>query len=161
MEEAGAKWTCCFSSGVLHPEEEQEDLLPLLPWFPDAGPPRKEEEEEGEGAFEGNVHGHVDSEILEDAAMKDVSEGVDESKRAIVKATTPYMTKYERARILGTRALQISMNAPVLVEVGGGESDPLRIAMRELKEGKVPFVIRRYLPDGTFEDWGVNELLHN
>mmetsp|Transcript_36907 Transcript_36907/g.83970 ORF Transcript_36907/g.83970 Transcript_36907/m.83970 type:complete len:127 (+) Transcript_36907:116-496(+) len=50
MEEAGAKWTCCFSSGVLHPEEEQEDLLPLLPWFPDAGPPRKEEEEEGEEA---------------------------------------------------------------------------------------------------------------
>ncbi len=38
--------------------------------------------------------------------------------------TTPYMTKYERARVLGTRALQISMNAPVMVELDG-ETDPL------------------------------------
>jgi len=40
------------------------------------------------------------------------------------KMTTPYMTKYERARVLGTRALQISMNAPVMVELDG-ETDPL------------------------------------
>jgi DNA-directed RNA polymerase I, II, and III subunit RPABC2 len=38
--------------------------------------------------------------------------------------TTPYMTKYERARVLGTRALQISMNAPVMVDLDG-ETDPL------------------------------------
>eukprot|EP00960_Hanusia_phi_P022977 678931-Hanusia_phi.AAC.5 len=59
------------------------------------------------------------------------------------RLTTPYMTKYERARVLGTRALQISMNAPVLTSVPGSESDPLRIAMKELKDGKIPFVIRR------------------
>ncbi len=40
--------------------------------------------------------------------------------------TTPYMTKYERARVLGTRALQISMNAPVMVELDG-ETDPLEV----------------------------------
>mmetsp|Transcript_6549 Transcript_6549/g.5290 ORF Transcript_6549/g.5290 Transcript_6549/m.5290 type:complete len:92 (-) Transcript_6549:25-300(-) len=40
------------------------------------------------------------------------------------RKTTPYMTKYERARILGARALQISMNAPVMVELDG-ETDPL------------------------------------
>ena len=33
------------------------------------------------------------------------------------RTTTPYMTKYERARVMGTRALQISMNAPVLVQL--------------------------------------------
>jgi DNA-directed RNA polymerase subunit K/omega len=60
------------------------------------------------------------------------------------RVTTPYMTKFERARVLGTRALQISMNAPVLINVGN-ESDPLRIAMKELKEGKIPFIIRRLL----------------
>ena len=48
------------------------------------------------------------------------------------KVTTPYMTKYERARVLGTRALQISMNAPVMVELEG-EIDPLQIAMKELE----------------------------
>ncbi|KAK1627644.1 hypothetical protein QYE76_001959 [Lolium multiflorum] len=72
--------------------------------------------------------------------------------------TTKYMTKYERARILGTRALQISMNAPVMVELEG-ETDPLEIAMKELRARKIPFTIRRYLPDGSYEDWGVDELI--
>jgi DNA-directed RNA polymerase I, II, and III subunit RPABC2 len=97
------------------------------------------------------------------------------------RSTTPYMTKYERARVLGTRALQIrlvgqldicpiglgrllrssllwsqsksktdtirSMNAPVLVDVEG-ETDPLQIAIKELREKKIPLVVRRYLPDG-------------
>ena len=43
------------------------------------------------------------------------SHAIDKSKRI----TTRYMTKYERARVLGTRALQISMNAPVMVDIAG------------------------------------------
>ena len=74
------------------------------------------------------------------------------------RTTTPYMTKYERARILGTRALQISMNAPVLVQLDG-ETDPLEIAGKELREKRIPFTVRRYLPDGSWEDWGVDELI--
>ncbi|MCJ1272432.1 DNA-directed RNA polymerases I II and III subunit RPABC2 [Puttea exsequens] len=74
------------------------------------------------------------------------------------RSTTPYMTKYERARVLGTRALQISMNAPVLVDLEG-ETDPLQIAIKELREKKVPLVVRRYLPDGWYEDWTCEELL--
>ncbi|EPE03465.1 dna-directed rna polymerases i [Ophiostoma piceae UAMH 11346] len=74
------------------------------------------------------------------------------------RTTTPFMTKYERARILGTRALQISMNAPVLVDLEG-ETDPLQIAMKELREKKVPLIVRRYLPDGFYEDWTCEELL--
>eukprot|EP00803_Ostreobium_quekettii_P002112 evm.model.scf_1113EXC.4 EVM.evm.TU.scf_1113EXC.4 scf_1113EXC:25734-29080(+) len=74
------------------------------------------------------------------------------------RMTTRYMTKYERARVLGTRALQISMNAPVLVELDG-ETDPLEIALKELKAKKMPFTIRRYLPNGSYEDWGVDELI--
>ncbi|KAL8923729.1 MAG: hypothetical protein Q9208_004481 [Pyrenodesmia sp. 3 TL-2023] len=74
------------------------------------------------------------------------------------RSTTPYMTKYERARVLGTRALQISMNAPVLVDLEG-ETDPLQIAIKELKEKKIPLVVRRYMPDGWYEDWTVEELL--
>jgi len=74
------------------------------------------------------------------------------------RITTPYMTKYERARVLGTRALQIAMCAPVMVELEG-ETDPLQIAMKELKQRKIPIIIRRYLPDGSYEDWGIEELL--
>jgi len=74
------------------------------------------------------------------------------------RSTTPYMTKYERARVLGTRALQISMNAPVLVDLEG-ETDPLQIAIKELNQKKIPLIVRRYLPDGWYEDWTCEELL--
>jgi DNA-directed RNA polymerases I, II, and III subunit RPABC2 len=69
----------------------------------------------------------------------------------------PFLTKYERARILGTRALQISKNADLLVDPGA-ETDPYKIAEMELQERKIPFIIRRYMPDGSYEDWRVNEL---
>jgi len=73
------------------------------------------------------------------------------------RITSKFMTKYERARILGTRALQISKNAPLMVDPGD-ESDPYRLAEIELSEKKIPFIVRRYLPDGSFEDWKVAEL---
>ena len=136
------------------------------------------------------------------------------------RITTKYMTKYERARILGTRALQLrcvtsvvrvrvaytcvlvglgcpwgqrrvlglgplpasqpgshafavrlccfgccvcpdclsSMNAPPMVDVAG-LTDPLQIAMKELRAGKVPLIVRRYLPDGSYEDWPLKDLI--
>ncbi|CAI9768202.1 unnamed protein product [Fraxinus pennsylvanica] len=97
----------------------------------------------------------------EDAPDDVVGEGEEKQEEEPVerpRKTSKYMTKYERARILGTRALQISMNAPVMVELEG-ETDPLEIAMKELRERKIPFTIRRYLPDGSYEDWGVDELI--
>jgi hypothetical protein len=51
-----------------------------------------------------------------------------------------------------------SMNAPVLVPLDG-ETDALQIAIKELSQGKIPLIIRRYLPDGSFEDWSVSELI--
>ncbi|EGC38919.1 hypothetical protein DICPUDRAFT_148388 [Dictyostelium purpureum] len=74
-----------------------------------------------------------------------------------LRRTTRYMTKYERARLLGSRALQISMNAPIMVELEG-ETDPLQIAWKELRAKKIPLIIRRYLPNGMYEDWSVDEL---
>ncbi|KZM19789.1 subunit common to RNA polymerases I, II, and III [Ascochyta rabiei] len=97
------------------------------------------------------------------AAAKDkVKNSVDAEKEKKVpnenRTTTPYMTKYEKARVLGTRALQISGNAPVLIDVEG-MTDPLQIAAKELREKKIPLVVRRYLPDGFYEDWTCEELL--
>lgn len=80
--------------------------------------------------------------------------GVPKPKRI----TTRYMTKYERARVLGTRALQIAMCAPIMVELEG-ETDPLQIAMKELKQKKIPIIIRRFLPDHSYEDWSIDELI--
>lgn len=85
------------------------------------------------------------------------SGGQEDKGPAEQKITTKFLTKYERARILGTRALQLSMGAPPMVEVKD-ETDPLVIAKRELMEKKIPITIRRYLPNGTFEDWSLEEL---
>ena len=73
------------------------------------------------------------------------------------RITSKFMTKYERARILGSRALQISKNAPLMVDPGD-ESDPYKLAEVELSEKKIPFIVRRYLPDSSYEDWKVSEL---
>lgn len=51
------------------------------------------------------------------------------------------------------------MNAPPMVDVPQGETDPLKIAMLELNEGKIPIIVRRYLPDGSYEDWSASELI--
>ncbi|KAK8569515.1 hypothetical protein V6N13_046566 [Hibiscus sabdariffa] len=116
-------------------------------------PPEPEIEEGAEEDLENNNNDDVPLEPIE-TEEKDDQDAKDKASRK----TSKYMTKYERARILGTRALQISMNAPVMVELEG-ETDPLEIAMKELRERKIPFTIRRYLPDGSYEDWGVDELI--
>ncbi|KAL3524241.1 hypothetical protein ACH5RR_017075 [Cinchona calisaya] len=115
--------------------------------------PLDPEPEEGAEIEEENNNDEGPDPILGDNVDKQEEVPVDRPRK-----TSKYMTKYERARILGTRALQISMNAPVMVELEG-ETDPLEIAMKELRERKIPFTIRRYLPDGSYEDWGVNELI--
>jgi len=97
--------------------------------------------------------GHDDIELLEAP-----DEGGDAPKENVDRVTTRYMTKYEKARVLGTRALQISMNAPVMVDVAG-ETDPLKIANKELRDRKIPLIIRRYLPDGSYEDWPIRDLI--
>ncbi|KAI8575637.1 hypothetical protein K450DRAFT_260779 [Umbelopsis ramanniana AG] len=93
--------------------------------------------------------------VLDDLMAGNETADLTESKERV---TTPYMTKYERARVLGTRALQISLNAPVMIELNG-ESDPLVIAMKELREKKIPLIVRRFLPDNSYEDWHVKDLI--
>jgi DNA-directed RNA polymerases I, II, and III subunit RPABC2 len=100
------------------------------------------------------------SDLTEDVAMKDTSSTPKTASKAVPRdqrITSRFMTKYERARILGTRALQISMNAPVMVDIGG-MTDPLKIAEKELEKKKIPLIVRRYLPDGFYEDWPINDL---
>jgi len=72
----------------------------------------------------------------------------------------PFLTKYERARVIGLRALQLSLGAPAFVSVEGGKKwDPIEIARKELESGVLPLSIRRTLPDGRYLDVPVRELL--
>ena len=59
------------------------------------------------------------------------------------------LTRFERARVVGARALQISMGAPVLLDVPELIKSPIELGELELREGVLPISIRRALPDGT------------
>ena len=63
----------------------------------------------------------------------------------------PKVTRFEKARIIGARALQISMGAPILVDAAEN-TNPIDIAISELAANILPITIRRTLPDGTFQD---------
>lgn len=73
------------------------------------------------------------------------------------RRSRPVLTKYERTRVLATRAEQIGRGTPPLVDRLDGD-DPMQIAEREFAAGLIPFIVRRYLPDGTAEDWRLEEL---
>jgi DNA-directed RNA polymerase I, II, and III subunit RPABC2 len=62
------------------------------------------------------------------------------------------LTRFERARIIGARALQVSLGAPILVELPTSMSDPIDIALAELKGRILPMTLRRALPDKTHQD---------
>lgn len=72
--------------------------------------------------------------------------------------TIPFLTKYEKTRILGQRAKQIEIGAKPLVKVDENIIDSHIIAELELKEKKIPFIIRRPIPGGACEYWNVADL---
>jgi DNA-directed RNA polymerase subunit K/omega len=72
--------------------------------------------------------------------------------------TLPYLTKYEKARVLGQRAKQIETGAKPLVKVPDNIIDSYVIAELELREKKIPFIIKRPIPGGAFEYWYMRDL---
>nr|BAS01440.1 DNA-directed RNA polymerase I, II and III 15kDa polypeptide [Lotharella vacuolata] len=60
-----------------------------------------------------------------------------------------FLTKFEKTRLIGIRAMQISHGSIVYVQLEG-EVDSIQIAIKEFREKKIPFKIRRYYPDGRF-----------
>lgn len=64
----------------------------------------------------------------------------------------PKFTRFEMARVVGARALQILMGAPILVPSPEGITSPIDVALLELKNKVLPMTIRRTLPDGTYLD---------
>lgn len=93
---------------------------------------------------------HTESEILPYPSEK--------SEASVRRTTLNRMTIYEKAHIIGVRASQLSDDAPPFVDIEN-MTDCIQIANKELEERKLPFIIRRILPDGSYEDWPIDELL--
>lgn len=104
-----------------------------------------------------------DPSMVKDFGLKD-----EEALRVPVdkRTTRNVMTKYEKTRILCERAEQLRHGAPPKIEITEKLQKRLPrnnfayedIAREELNEKKIPIIVRRYLPNGRFEEWHLNEL---
>lgn len=73
--------------------------------------------------------------------------------------TVPFITRFEKAKILGTRARQLNKDpSQALVKVDLSIIDGYKIALEEYKQKKIPFIIKRPLPDGSCEYWKFEDL---
>lgn len=98
----------------------------------------------------------------EEELIEEPSIPLEEKKKKFkIEIGPSHLTKYERARIVGARALQISMSAPILLDEIPDIKDPIQIAEMELENRLLPITIRRKLPDGKFEDIPLIYLLNH
>ncbi len=88
--------------------------------------------------------------------------GLEEEKKGMgVPAGPKWLTRFEKARIIGARALQISMGAPVLIDMTKAPNELFTLAELELASGVLPMTVRRSLPTGEFFDIPLQTLLEN
>lgn len=87
------------------------------------------------------------------ASKKAIEEGF------VITVGPPKLTRFEKARIIGGRSLQLAMGAPAFVPADEVTKDPITLAMAELASGALPISIRRSLPSGVYQDIPVKYLL--
>lgn len=83
----------------------------------------------------------------------------EEEARAGDKTPVRRLTRFERARVIGLRALQLTLGAPPLIDLGDAPWDPLEVATRELENRLLPLSLRRTFPDGSYVDVPLSELV--
>jgi len=107
------------------------------------------------------IDNHPECLKYNDEEIKTFTQVVRDSNNIIIDdlhRTIPYLTKYEKARIIGVRAKQINMGAKIFIEVDPKIIDGAVIAEKELYQRKIPFIIRRPLPSGGSEYWNLSDL---
>jgi DNA-directed RNA polymerase I, II, and III subunit RPABC2 len=73
--------------------------------------------------------------------------------------SVPFLTQFEKTKILGFRTNQLSQGARAYIAVPEHVSDLREIAKMELEARRLPFILKRPMPDGTFEKWRLSDLL--
>ena len=76
----------------------------------------------------------------------------------LLHKTNPILTKYEKTRILGLRAKQINNGAKPYIQIEKNIIDGYLIAVKEIEEKKLPFIVRRPMPNGGSEYWKLKDL---
>jgi len=92
-----------------------------------------------------------------------ITESVDHEPVEIKDSTNQWstgqttLTRFEKARIMGSRALQLSLGAPPFIDFSKNISTSLEIAMEELRQKVIPIVIRRTLPNGDYQNIAIEQ----
>ena len=94
---------------------------------------------------------------------KIITESVDhepveiKNSTGVISTGPPTLTRFEKARIMGSRALQLSLGAPPFIDFSENISTSLEIAMEELHQKVIPIVIRRTLPNGDYQNIAIEQ----
>jgi DNA-directed RNA polymerase I, II, and III subunit RPABC2 len=73
--------------------------------------------------------------------------------------TYPFLNMYEKTRILSLRAAQLAKGAPAFIDVPDYLTDVYEIARAELEAKRLPYILKRQLPDGSYEYWRLADLM--
>jgi len=85
---------------------------------------------------------------------------LNEPTECLIKKTFNVMSKYEKNFVVGCRIQQIANGSPILIDIETmDEKTPLAIAMEELRLKKIPFKIKRMMPNNTYELWDIEDLI--
>ena len=105
-----------------------------------------------------------EEELLQEDEEEDINDDdeieIKQEKKIIPKSdrvTFPFLTEYEKILLIGFRLQQILNGSKILVQTS--LTDPLQIALQELKEKTIPFKIERRLPNGCVEIWSIDEFM--
>lgn len=71
----------------------------------------------------------------------------------------PFLTQYEKTKIIGMRANQLSQGARPYIKVPEHVTSVSEIARMELQQRRLPFIVKRPMPNGSFEYWRISDLL--
>lgn len=149
-------------NGALDDDEEQED---------DDSDEDEEDDDDSDDEDLQKLQGYEEKNVLVDyhpevmqiseEELQTYSKVVRDNNGKIVDPfhkTIPIMTKYEKAKVIGIRAQQINSGSEPFIPVDVNMIDGLSIANQELLEKKIPFIIRRPMPNGSSEYWNINDL---
>jgi DNA-directed RNA polymerase I, II, and III subunit RPABC2 len=152
---------------VVEEEVEEEETLDILDEDIEKEEERDEEEEEEPADDDEDMSEYFESAIIPTYDEKDTKpflSTIEEITHQATKnrRTLPILSKYEKAKIIGIRAQQISMGSYIYLDNLETLSNPLDVAKEELRQKRTPLLIRRNIVGKkgiVFEDWRIEELI--
>jgi len=127
----------------------------------------EEEDEEHLQKFDNDIHESIQEKYHPEMKIHNIDEieascKVIRDKNGVIMdplhKTIPFVTSYEKARVIGERAKQINNGAKPFIKVEESLIDGYLIALKEFEGKKIPFIIQRPLPNGLSEYWRLKDL---